>query len=288
MSSLVVNTNMSAIQAYNNLNSTDQAMSVAISRLSSGLQIQTAADNPAGYVTSEALSFQSTGYQQDISNAQDTTAMVQTATGALNQITSILQTMDQLAVASANSATNDSTSLQANEQEFSALQSQIDQIANSTSYGTSQLLNLSAGNNVFTVQVGAFAQNGATAAGGNAYQQISFSVSAVTTGALALTTTEVSVANAASASSAIAAVQSALSLVDTIESSLGATQNELSALVSNLTVGNQNLQAAYSGMVDVNMAQEMTTFSTDQILMQTGTAMLAQAQTAPSLILKLI
>ncbi len=285
MSSLVVNTNMSAIQAYNNLNSTDNAMSVAISRLSSGLQIQTAADNPAGYVTSEALSFQSTGYQQDISNAQDTTAMVQTATGALNQITSILQTMDQLAVASANSATNDSTSLQANEQEFSALQSQIDQIANSTSYGTTQLLN---SNQTFTVQVGAFAQNGAVAAGGNAFQQISFSVSAVTTGALALTTTEVSVANAASASSAIAAVQSALSLVDTIESSLGATQNELGALVSNLTVGNQNLQAAYSGMVDVNMAQEMTTFSTDQILMQTGTAMLAQAQTAPSLILKLI
>ena len=285
MSSLIVNTNMSAIQAYNNLDSTDAAMSTAISRLSSGLQIQTAADNPAGYVTSEALSFQSTGYQQDISNAQDTTAMVQTATGALNQITSILQTMDQLAVASANSATNDSTSLQANEQEFSALQSQIDQIANSTSYGTSQLLN---SNQTFTVQVGAFAQNGASAAGGNAFQQVSFSISAVTTGALALTTTEVSVANAASASSAIQAVQSALSLVDTIESSLGATQNELAALVANVTVGNQNLQAAYSGMVDVNMAQEMTTFSTDQILMQTGTAMLAQAQTAPSLILKLI
>jgi flagellin len=276
---------MSAIQAYNNLDATDTAMSTAISRLSSGLQIQTAADNPAGYVTSEALSFQSTGYQQAMSNAQDTTAMVQTATGALNQITSILQTMDQLAVASANSATNDSTSLQANEQEFSALQSQINQIANSTSYGTTQLLN---SNQTFTVQVGAFAQNGATAAGGNAYQQIAFSISAVTTGALALNTTSVSVANAASASSAIAAVQSALSLVDTIESSLGATQNELGALVANLTVGNQNLQAAYSGMVDVNMAQEMTTFSTDQILMQTGVAMLAQAQTAPSLILKLI
>ncbi len=285
MSSLVVNTNMSAIQAYNNLDNTDAAMSTAISRLSSGLQIQTAADNPAGYVTSEALSFQSTGYQQAMSNAQDTTAMVQTATGALNQITSILQTMDQLAVASANSATNDSTSLQANEQEFSALQGQINQIANSTSYGTTQLLN---SNQTFTVQVGAFAQNGATAAGGNAYQQVAFSISAVTTGALALNTSTVSVANVASASSAIAAVQSALSLVDTIESSLGATQNELGALVANLTVGNQNLQAAYSGMVDVNMAQEMTTFSTDQILMQTGVAMLAQAQTAPSLILKLI
>lgn len=285
MSSLVVNTNMSAIQAYNNLDATDTAMSTAISELSSGLQIQTAADNPAGYVTSEALSFQSTGYQQDISNAQDTTAMVQTATGALNKITSILQTMDQLAVASANSATNDSTSLQANEQEFSALQTQIDQIANSTSYGTTQLLQ---SNLTYTVQVGAFEQNGVAALGGNAYQQVTFAITAVTTGALALSTSSVAVSSAASASSAIQAVQSALSLVDTIESALGATQNELSALVANLTVGNQNLQAAYSGMVDVNMAQEMTTFSTDQILMQTGTAMLAQAQTAPSLILKLI
>jgi len=285
MSSLIVNTNMSAIQAYNNLNSTDSAMSTAISRLSSGLQIQTAADNPAGYVTSEALSFQSTGYQQAMSNAQNTTAMVQTATGALNQITSILQTMDQLAVASANSATNDSTSLSANEQEFSALQAQIDQIANSTSYGTTQLLN---SNQTFVIQVGAFAQAAGTAGGANAYQQVSLSMNAVTTGALGLLAASVSVANAASATAAIAAVQSALNSVDTIESSLGATQNELGALVANLTVGNQNLQAAYSGMVDVNMAQEMTTFSTDQILMQTGVAMLAQAQTAPSLILKLI
>ena len=103
MSSLVVNTNMQAIQAYNDLSRTDNAMSTAISQLSSGLQIQTAADNPAGYVISEALSFQSTGYQAAMSNAQDSTAMIQTAVGALNQITSILQTMDQLAVASATS-----------------------------------------------------------------------------------------------------------------------------------------------------------------------------------------
>ncbi len=283
MSSLVVNTNMQAIQAYNDLSRTDNAMSTAISQLSSGLQIQTAADNPAGYVISEALSFQSTGYQAAMSNAQDSTAMIQTAVGALNQITSILQTMDQLAVASANSATTDSTALSANEAEFTALQNQIDQIANSSSYGSTQLLNSSTA--AYTVQVGAFGLSGP---GGNSFQQISFSISAVTTGALLVNTSAVAVSGYASATSAIAAVQSALSYVDSVEANLGATQNELSALVANLTVGNQNLQAAYSGMVDVNMAQEMTTFSTDQILMQTGVAMLAQAQTSPSMILKLI
>src|SRR5579885_3221942 len=154
MSSLVVNTNISAVNAYNNLNATDQAMTQAISRLSSGLQIQTAADNPAGYVVAEGLQSQSNGYQVAISNAQNGVSLIQTASGALNQIASILQTMNSLALSSANGATNDTQSLAANQQEFAALQNQIDQIANTTSFGTSNLLNGSFSNQV--LQVGAF------------------------------------------------------------------------------------------------------------------------------------
>jgi len=101
MSSLVVNTNQSAINAFNNLNSTDAAMTKAISELSSGLQIQTAADNPAGYVVAEGLESQANGFTQAISNAQAGVSLIQTASGALNQITSILQTMNQLALSSA-------------------------------------------------------------------------------------------------------------------------------------------------------------------------------------------
>jgi flagellin len=277
MSSLVVNTNLSAIDAYNNLNATDMGMSTAISELSSGLAVQTAADGPAAYVQSQALESQSNGYQQAISNAQDGVSLVQTASGALNQISSILQTMNQLAISSSNGATNDSTSLTANEQEFSALQSDIDQIAGTTSYGTTNLLDGTFSGQ--SLQVGAF---DATS------NQISLTIGGASTGALGVASSSVSVATQASAQAAIKAVQAAIASVDNIEATVGAVQNELTAIAANLTVGQQNLSAANSQLVDVNMAQEMTTYSTDQILMQTGTAMLSQAQQAPSLVEKLI
>jgi flagellin len=277
MSSLVVNTNLSALDAYNNVNSTDNAMTKAISELSSGLQIQTAADNPAGYVVSQALEAQSNGYQQAIANAQNGVSLIQTASGALNQISSILQTMDQLALSSANGATNDSNSLNANEQEFAALQNQIDQIANTTSFGTTTLLD-----GTFTgqvLQVGAF---------DNTNQQITLSIAAATTGALGVAAASVNISLATAAQAAVASVQAAINTVASIEASVGAIQNQLQAVVANLTVGQQNLTAAYSGLVDVNFAQETTAFTTDQILMQSGVAMLSQAQQTPSLVLKLL
>jgi flagellin len=277
MSSLVVNTNQSAINAFNNLNSTDAAMTKAISELSSGLQIQTAADNPAGYVVSEGLESQANGFTQAISNAQAGVSLIQTASGALNQITSILQTMNQLALSSANGATNDTQSLNANEQEFVALQNQIDQIANTTSYGTQALLDGSFSNQ--SLQVGAF---------DNSNQQLTLTVGAATTGALGVSSSAVAVSSQVSAQAAVSAVQAAISSVASIEANVGATQNQLAVVVANLTVGQQNLQSAYSGLVDVNFAQETTTFTTDQILMQSGISMLSQAQQTPSLVLKLL
>ena len=275
MSSLVVNSNLQALNAYNNLNQTDSAMTKAISELSSGLQIQTAADNPAGYVIAEGLQSQANGYTQAISNSQNGVSLIQTASGALNQIASILQTMNSLALSSANGATNDTNSLNANQQEFSALASQIDQIANTTSFGTTKLLDGTFSNQ--TLQVGAF---------DNSNNVLTLSVSAATTGALSVS--GLSVASAASAQAAMSAVQAAINTVASSEANVGATQNQLNAIVANLTVGQQNLQAAYSGLVDVNFAQETTTFSTDQILMQSGVAMLSQAQQSPSMVLKLL
>jgi flagellin len=277
MSSLIVNTNLSALDAYNNVNQTDSAMTKAISELSSGLQIQTAADNPAGYVIAQGLESQSNGYQQAISNAQNGVSLIQTASGALNQISSILQTMDQLALNSANGATNDTNSLNANQQEFQALQNQIDQIANTTSFGTTNLLNGTFSNQV--LQVGAF---------DNSNQQITLNIGAATTGALGIASTQASVGTVSAAQNAVSLVQAAINTVASIEASVGATQNQLQAVVANLTVGQQNLTAAYSGLVDVNFAQETTTFTTDQILMQSGVAMLSQAQQTPSLVLKLL
>lgn len=275
MSSLVVNTNLSALQAYNNLNATDNNLSKAISELSSGLAIQTAADGPAQYVISQALESQANGYQAAISNAQNGTSLIQTASGALNQISDILQTMNQLALSSANGATNDTTSLNANNAEFQDLAATITQIAVTTTYGSTQLLTGSFTGQV--LQVGAFDLTN---------QQITLSLSAADASTLGLS--GVSVGSATSAQAAMSAVQAAIATVDSIEAQAGAVQNQLQSIIANLTVGQQNLTAANSQLVDVNFAQQMTTFSTDQILMQTGTAMLSQAQQAPALVLKLI
>ncbi len=277
MSSLVVNTNVAAINAYNNLNATDTEMSKAISQLSSGLQIQSAADNPAGYVVSQDLLSQSNGYMQAVSNAQNGVSMIQTANGALNQISSLLQTMDSLAINSSNGATNSTQSLSANQQEFAALQNQIDQIAQTTSFGSTSLLDGSFSGQV--LQVGAF---------DNTNQQLTITIQAATAASLGVSTTSISVGSAVSAQAAISAVQAAINTVASIEANVGSVQDQLTAIVANLTVGQQNLQSAYSGLVDVNFAQATAKFSTDQILMQSGVSMLSQAQQEPSLVLKLL
>lgn len=289
MSSLVVDTNMTAIQALNDLNKTTSTMTTAINRLSSGLRIQEAATGPAQYVISQALESQSNGYSTAIANAQDGVSLIQTASGALQQISSILQTMDQLALTSANGATQTATSLAANQAEFKDLQTSINEIAKTTTFGTTKLLVGTVSTTkptgtattayTGTLQVGAFDL---------ANQQISLSISAVTTTSLKIASTAVTITTASKAASAVAKVQAAITTVDKVASSLGATQNELNAIVSNLTVGQQNLQAADSQLVDVTMAKAMTTYSTNQILMQTGVAMLAQAQQSPALIEKLV
>jgi flagellin len=275
--SLFINSNVQALQAYNNLNATESSLGQAVSELSSGLAIQTAADNASGYVIGQYLQEQSNGMSQAITNAQNATSLLQTAQGAFNQEEQILQQMNTLAVQSANGGVQDSASLAANQQQFQALQNELTQIANSTQYGSTQLLNGSYSNQTF--QVGAF---------DSTFDQISVSIKASDATSLGVGVASVSIGSIASAQAAISAVQAAISTVATSAAQLGATQNELQALINNLTVGQQNIYAAHSRLVDVNVAQETSTFTADQILAQSGVSVLAQAQSLPQLALKLI
>lgn len=275
--SLFINSNVQALQAYNNLNSTESSLSQAVSELSSGLAIQTAADNASGYVIGQYLQEQSNGMSQAITNAQNATSLLQTAQGAFNQEEQILQKMNTLAVQSANGGVQDSASLAANQQQFAALQNELTQIANSTQYGNTQLLNGSYSGKVF--QVGAF---------DSTYDQVTVSISASDATSLQVGIGQVSIGTVAAAQSAISAVQTAISTVASSAASIGATQNELQALINNLTVGQQNIYAAHSRLVDVNVAQETSVFTADQILAQSGVTVLAQAQSLPQLALKLI
>ena len=270
---ITVNFNAAATQAYDTLNQTNSALNKTIAELSSGLAIQTAADNPAGYVSAGLLGDQAAGYGVDITNAQNGVSMLQTAQSALNQVVSIIQQMQQLAYSSANSGSTDTAAMAANNQEYQALQSDLNQIANTTKFGSQVLL---AGSYSGTFQVGI---------GTSSYSQLAITIStAATASGLGLSSTDVSTQS--DASTAITALSAALNTVDGIQAYLGAQQNMLQDIVGNLTVGQENLQASQSRIVDTNFAQATTQLATQQILEQTGASMLAQAQQAPQLVLK--
>jgi flagellin len=273
--SLSVNTNLSAIEAYNNLNATNTAMQTSINQLSSGLKIQTAANNAAGYVISQGLQTQANGLGVAINNGQDAVSVLQIATGAMNQQISILQTMNQLATQAANGGANNKTSNNADQQEFAALSAQLSQIAGSTQFGSTQLLNGTYTGQSF--QIGAYATS---------VDQVVVSIGNLGVASLGLASSSISTASAAL--SAMASVQAAITQVASAEASVGAAQNQIQAIIANDTVAQQNVTSANSTLIDTNMAKAMTTFSSQQVLMQAGVGMLSQAQALPQLILKLI
>ena len=277
---ITVNTNIAAIGAYQNLNKTSDAFTASLARLSSGMKINTAADDAAGYVISQQLQRQSNSYGVAINNAQDGVSVLQTAQGALNQTTSILQRMNELAMRAANGSSSDSSGAVADNQEFSALKSQLDQISASTVFGGANLLN-GTYNATFQVGTDATSASTVTVAVNNGTVNKGFSSTDLGVNALDISTQ-------AGASSSLATIKTALDNVTQAQSTMGAAQNRLTVIATNLGVGQQNLQAANSRLVDTDMAQEMTTFSSLQILKQVGTSMLAQAQQAPQTILKLV
>ena len=279
MSSMSINTNVSAMQAIDNLDNTGSALAKVTEQLSTGLQINSAGDNPAGYVISQDLQFQVNGTNQAVQNAQGGVNMVQTANGALQQIQSILQTMSTLAVASASGATNDTVSLNANEQEFIALQNEINQIAQTTTFAGNVLLNGGLSGQTLQVGYNCIASN-----------QIILTITGATIGALGLTNGALTtnIVTAASAASALASIQAAIDTASSMQAALGSTQIELQGIIASLQVTATNLTAANASLIDVNFAQATTQFTTDQILEQSGVAMLAQAQQTPALVLKLL
>jgi len=277
MSGILINDNSTAVDAYNNLDATSDMLSSAVNKLSSGLQIQTAADDPAGYLVGQYLQEESNGYGQSISNAQDAVSVLQTAQGALNQEASVLQTMNTLATEAANGGVQDASTSAAAQSEFASLQAELDQIATSTTYGTTPLLGGTYAGETF--QVGPY---------DSANDQVVVTIAAATSTALAVNTTAVSIGTVAAAEAAMTAVQTAISTVASQAAGVGATQNQIQALASNLTTAQQNIESAHANLVDVNVAQETAAFTSDQILEQSGVAILAQAEQLPSLALKLL
>ena len=286
--SLIINTNTEALIAQNNLSNTEGALNSAMTDLSSGLRINTAADDAAGYAITEDLTSQVNGLNQANSNAQDATSLIQTADGALNDVEQMLQRIRELAV-EYQGGTLDSTDQNAIVSEVQQLGSQIEQIGTQAQFNGISLFDPVGANGTgnLTFQVGA-----------NDAEVISITLQALvgTKGILSLVDTITSgiggTGGASSISLGVSGVLATLSVmidaVSTLASTFGAVQNRLSYTMNNLSTYSENLTSAQSTIQDVDMASEMTEFTKDQILEQSGISMLSQAEQNPQAVLKLL
>ncbi|WP_067508829.1 flagellin [Actinoplanes sp. TFC3] len=398
---LRINQNIAAQNAYRNLSVTDNQMSKSLEKLSSGFRINRAADDAAGLSISEGLRSQVGGLKQAVRNAQDGISVAQTAEGALNETTSILQRMRDLSVQAANGGSNDSEAKAAAQKEFGQLNEELDRISNTTSFGKSKLLDGSFGNGnkvgdgtkvttmptgaqTFTIDkvgdkdlsanpitvtanipagasakdvadtmnkaikaaltdqtaggpaagqgftgnevsvsaevaadgsgasfslsgsksftlggdlsgigvtVGAStadpkANSGQFQVGANSGETLSISIGAVSSKALGTNTLDLTAEGGAD--KAINALDKAITSVSDSRATLGAYQNRFEHTINNLNVSVENLSASESRIRDTDMAQEMVSFTRNQILTQAGTSMLSQANQASQNVLSLL
>jgi flagellin len=279
-----INHNISAMITQSALYSTNLNLSTSLERLSTGLRINSAADDAAGLGVSENLRTQVNGTAQANRNAQDGIAALTIAEGAGNEISSILQRMRELAVQSSND-TLTSTERAYTQQEFGSLQSEIDRISNVTNYNKQELISTTAG------RFGAVGVNSNLWIDANAtsgVDSVTISIGTLSAGATGLNITTLDVTLQTDAVNAISSIDTAINSVNSIRADIGAYINRLEHAINNLNVSNTNQQAAESSIRDVDFASETSEYTKNQILMQSGTAMLAQANAIPSSVLTLL
>jgi flagellin len=287
-----INHNIQALNAYRNLNNTNNATAKSLEKLSSGLRINRAADDAAGLAISEKMRSQIRGLDMAERNSLDAISLIQTAEGALASTHDILQRMRELSVQAANDTLED-TDRQSVQDEINALTKEIDRIADTTKFNNKELLGGGSGTTTtLKFQIGAnekemlelelgvmdahnlgigFTTSGSALAGGGTNADKGIDVMTVS-----------------GASTAITTIDAAIKKVSEQRSKFGAIQNRLEHTITNLQTANENLTAAESRIRDLDMAEEMTNFTKNNILNQAGQAMLAQANQLPQGVLQLL
>lgn len=282
--SLSILTNISAMNTQQNLLRSSNAVSQSMARLSSGLRINTAADDAAGYAISQGLTSQVNGLNQASSNTNDAISMVQTASSSLNDVQNMLQRVYELGV-QYNNGSNSSTDKSDIQAEVNQLTQEIDRQQSSSNFNGLNLLNGTAGSSgTVTFQVGANSGDTLTATfsnveGNSGLGGLGFNWGNASTGGTVIDLSQ---------STALTSLTSAINNISSMAATLGAVQNRLQYTSDSISSTEQNLSASNSQIKDVNMAQEMTNMTQEQILEQAGTSMLAQANSQPQLILKLL
>ena len=271
-----INTNIGAMNAHMYSTKNNVGLDKSLSSLSSGLRINKAADDASGLAIANQLSAQSEGLGQAIRNSNDGIALIQTADGALEETDNILNRVRTLSVQAAND-TQDATSRGFIQEEIDALIEELDVIASTTSFNGQNLLDASGGDGagVFTFHTGAYTT-----------ETTAVTITSADSTTLGVNALDVTTQGAAETS--IASADAAIVLVDTLRSTLGAGQNKLESNVRNISVTQVNIASAESQIRDVDFAAESANFSKHNILAQSGSYAMSQANAVQQNVLKLL
>ena len=289
--SLRINNNVESLNAHRHLINNDKQLSKSIERLSSGQKINRGADGPASLVISEGMRAQIGSLRQATDNNEAAISLVQTAEGALNEVSKLLVDMRQRAVSAANLGINDQNSVNASQKEIENALEAIDRISNNTQFGSKNLLDGSAldadGNPLVSFQIGA-----------NQGQIASVSLPNVATNQLATgvsndsgfsSLADLDVTTGKGAEDAMGVIDKAIEEIAVARGDLGAFQkNTLESNLTSLRISSENMTAAESSIRDADMAVELAAFTRNQIMTQSATAQLAQANVMPKNVMALL
>jgi flagellin len=271
---MTINTNAVSLNAQRNLSSSQSALSTSMQRLSSGLRVNSARDDSAGLAIAERMSAQVRGNTVGVRNANDAISLSQTAEGAIGKVGDMLQRMRELAVQSAN-ATNGTADRANLDAEFQQLGAEVTRTLTNTRFNGLNITGSDAGAQVFQV-------------GANNTDVVTVTTTDLSADADVVAVTGGAITDAATASTAMANIDTALATVNTERAMYGAVQNRFDAIISTLQVSVENESAARGRIMDADFATETANLSRSQILQQAGTAMVAQANQLPQMVLSLI
>ena len=304
--SLRINNNIESMNAHRSLLMNDRALSKSLERLASGQKVNRAADDPAALVISEHMRAQVSGMEQAIRNNEVAISLVQTAEGSMNEISSILVSLRQRAISAANVGASDQDMINANQAEVENGLQSIDRVVSSTQFGHYKLLDGTNAAKTITNEDGSIStQEGLRFhVGPNAEHMASTSIRDMSTNQLGraqvsegempnksnfMSLADIDVRNEQGAQDALAIIDQSLTEVATVRGELGAFQKHtLESNLTSLQVAAENMTAAESTIRDTDMAQELATFTRNQIMTQSATAQLAQANAMPQHVLRLL
>lgn len=271
---MVIQHNIAAINSYRNLSTNQSALSKNLEKLSSGYKINRAGDDAAGLAISETMRSQINGLNQAVNNANDAIGLIQTAEGAMTETHSMLQRMKTLTTQAAN-GTYTETARKNIKAEIDALNSEITRIASTTEFNGEKPLNNGTKNLTFFIGASADKTNAMTVG-----QQIMT--------ADALKVDKIKVETTTDAFNAMKSVDAAIEVVSSYRATLGAAQNRLEHTVNNLKVTSENITSAESRIRDTDMADEITAYTKNNILLQAAQSMLSQSNAMPQGVLSML